>query len=147
MFHYSTIHEDISNNRAGAVYTISAGLSGCIALLCFFLLPVPFNFIIGAIGGIASIGLGVTALYKNNQQAKELQQAVLDTNTKVNKITPMLENTTTEYQQTYNKNELENNNKKNIQNNEYLYNNKQINNNNSVINIPTIQSEQTKQRG
>ena len=141
------MREDISNNRAGLWYSVGAFFSGFLSSICFFLLPLPINLIFGAILGVASIVLGITALYKNNRQAKELQQALLNTNKKVNNLTPVIVNTIPQpiSHIQYN-HELENYNNKNIPNNEYLYNNKQIDANNSVINIPTIQSEQTKQR-
>ena len=64
------MYEDISNNRAGLGYSIGSFVSGLVSVVCLFFLPVPINFIIGAIGGVISIGLEITALYKNNQQAK-----------------------------------------------------------------------------
>ena len=142
------MREDISNNRAGLWYSVGAFFSGFLSSICFFLLPVPINIILGAILGVASIGLGITALYKNNRQAKELQQALLNTNKKVNNLTPVIVNTVPQpiSHIQYN-NELENYNNKNIPNNTDLYsnNNKQMSNNNNVINMQTMKSEQTKQ--
>ena len=134
------MYEDISNNRAGLGYSIGSFVSGLVSVVCLFFLPVPINFIIGAIGGVISIGLEITALYKNNQQAKELQQAVLDTNKKVNKLTPVVESPEPSKQQTQEQKKNEADKKVNNQqhsnniNNMYEINTKNINNDNNINN-------------
>ena len=133
------MHEDISNNRAGLGYSIGSFVSAIVSVICFIFLPTPINFIIGAIIGAISIGLEITALYKNNQQAKELQQKIIDTNEKVSKLTPVVESPEPSKQQTQEqKNEADkkvnNQQHSNNINNMYEINKKNINNDNNINN-------------